>query len=640
MHSPLAGRHLRIGVVFLVSLLGIACSGVEGREGAWSIEEAKSEYFSFKLNQAQDTFSRVWEDEMATAADRVEAAQRLARIAALIDLDTHRARQLLSSAEALGVNRAPTLSMLSRIEREAGNYPSARDAARRAADAAQSPYERRDADVEFARSVFSEMFDHIMQGRASSINRALLQEAFTKVDGVLQVDQGELVASEVALGLSLLLGKGPDALRAWRSYFHVPEVVPVTRILEEPYRALEPILMSWEGDDLAAGTRAQLVQALAGSRMFAHASMVALTGTNGLAPQNAEISEIIAYHKFLRKLDQITVAYYRSVARGNGSEGVYREEVEREAENLWRHLQSSAMRPSFSFSRFRNWIRTRFGADLVFKRANGYFGLHMGHRVIDEQHSVVQYSKQASLRFVVLDFMVSNGYSSWYWDGSAQVGGWANNPTIIQVRSAYADNGISAWRFITDPKKRKEAVERIAENSAVDDSRARENFYAYLPGLDERIGFNHYERLRDRLMAKGLAGARLRLAFIAEIERISFESSIVAHEGRHAIDAQDIMNNWFRSSAVREFRAKLSEVAFSSAPFLALRGGILIRSIGDDTSHGQANERIMKGIVRWMREHTGEIDDLDPGRPLLPQLDQLTDEQLREAFRSMDPLAS
>jgi hypothetical protein len=40
-----------------------------------------------------------------------------------------------------------------------------------------------------------------------------------------------------------------------------------------------------------------------------------------------------------------------------------------------------------------------------------------------------------------------------------------------------------------------------------------------------------------------------------------------------------------------------------------------------------------------MQTHAGEIAQLDPDAPLLPQLDKLTDDQLRAAFRSMDPLA-
>ncbi len=48
----------------------------------------------------------------------------------------------------------------------------------------------------------------------------------------------------------------------------------------------------------------------------------------------------------------------------------------------------------------------------------------------------------------------------------------------------------------------------------------------------------------------------------------------------------------------------------------------------------------MKGVVKWMKKHSDAINGLDPERPLLPQFDLLTDDQIRELFRSMDPLAS
>jgi hypothetical protein len=40
-----------------------------------------------------------------------------------------------------------------------------------------------------------------------------------------------------------------------------------------------------------------------------------------------------------------------------------------------------------------------------------------------------------------------------------------------------------------------------------------------------------------------------------------------------------------------------------------------------------------------LHAHRAEIAGLDATRPLLPQLDKLTDEQLRAAARSMDPYA-
>ncbi len=126
----------------------------------------------------------------------------------------------------------------------------------------------------------------------------------------------------------------------------------------------------------------------------------------------------------------------------------------------------------------------------------------------------------------------------------------------------------------------------------------------------------------------------MRLRYLAELERAVQESSIFAHEGRHAIDKRAGES----SSRNLEFTAKLSEVAFAPEPRLAV-GGIFDANIGDSSPHGQANLKVMKGLVAWMKAHKGEIGELDSERPLLPQFDLLTDDQIRAAFRSMDSLA-
>jgi hypothetical protein len=41
-----------------------------------------------------------------------------------------------------------------------------------------------------------------------------------------------------------------------------------------------------------------------------------------------------------------------------------------------------------------------------------------------------------------------------------------------------------------------------------------------------------------------------------------------------------------------------------------------------------------------MDRHREEIDELDADRPLLPQLDRLTDGQLKKLFRQLDPLSA
>jgi hypothetical protein len=164
--------------------------------------------------------------------------------------------------------------------------------------------------------------------------------------------------------------------------------------------------------------------------------------------------------------------------------------------------------------------------------------------------------------------------------------------------------------------------------------RARTTPVAYSPGVAARLQRDGHRRLLDSIAATGLIGAELEAAFTRELGRAIVESSIFAHEGRHAIDAA-----WPElSTEDREFRAKLSQVAFGPLPRLAL-DGILDANIGDPTPHGRANRRAMEGVLAWMTSQAGEIAGLDRAAPLLPQLPLLTDAQLRAAFSSLDPFA-
>jgi hypothetical protein len=244
------------------------------------------------------------------------------------------------------------------------------------------------------------------------------------------------------------------------------------------------------------------------------------------------------------------------------------------------------------------------------------------------------------MRYIELDSMVSNGYTTWLWDGRASVGGWAypvtaSKPaTIIRTRN---DVAVSAWTSVTDPASVARSRESLDRFNAEDQTRAKQNQYGYFPGLSLRMTMRGRENLLARLKTRGLAGSELRTAFISEFERLTIAAVIFAHEGRHALDQTD--KTLKLSGVDLEFRAKLSEVAFAPEPLMAL-GGIFSSDIGaKGDNHGLANERIMHGLVEWMELHKSEIAGLDGSRPLLPQFDLLTDEQMRAAFRSMDPWA-
>jgi hypothetical protein len=88
-----------------------------------------------------------------------------------------------------------------------------------------------------------------------------------------------------------------------------------------------------------------------------------------------------------------------------------------------------------------------------------------------------------------------------------------------------------------------------------------------------------------------------------------------------------------------EYRAKLSELALSDYPRLALFN-INDRTIGGGTPHGRANEQILRAYVQWMGANAAAIAGFDPAAPALAQIDKLTDDQIRAVARSLDPIAN
>jgi len=230
---------------------------------------------------------------------------------------------------------------------------------------------------------------------------------------------------------------------------------------------------------------------------------------------------------------------------------------------------------------------------------------------------------------------VANGWPAWANDGRSQYGGWpTEGGGYAQVRQPFVDAPLAAWNKATDPESRRKFERETARDSEKDWTAAEKDPYAYLPGLASRLELAAYDGVLEKLKREGLQGDKLRKEFISTVEKALLESSVYAHEGRHLID----MQLGISYNAELEYRAKCAEVAFAPIPRFAF-GGIFSDEIGKDTAHGLANLRVMKGIVAWMQAHSGKIKGIDTARPLLPQFDLLTDEQMREVMRSMDPLA-
>jgi hypothetical protein len=120
-----------------------------------------------------------------------------------------------------------------------------------------------------------------------------------------------------------------------------------------------------------------------------------------------------------------------------------------------------------------------------------------------------------------------------------------------------------------------------------------------------------------------------------------FQDGVPPHLATRLYDEFCKSDEYKKWTDEREFRANLSQIVFTSDPKIAMAWSeILRRNIGLSSQHGRAVERMMKIIVAWMEKHAAEISGLDTSRPMLPQFDLLSGEQIKAIFIEADPMAS
>ncbi|HVR41627.1 MAG TPA: hypothetical protein VMU84_21200 [Thermoanaerobaculia bacterium] len=588
---------------FLVALLLAACTHRPPQElpppSSSRIDEGETAAYNSEFSRAKTIFAEVVAKD-AKRENRDRAALRLATIHWRIDENYDGARHTLAPLTEDGPEQWSALLELARLERSAKNWSAAQSAASRSRNAARTESERRSSITSYALSVIEPEKQRVLAGETVSDVHAL-REAVDLVRVVVDAEPGRLQRSLALLDGGVLL-RDPEAIRAgWSSYF----------VAAAPSKILDHARELVMGDNIAQG--------LVESRLFDEAVMF-----------DPSLHEVARYARFVRDATQRTNDYYRRIAQNQGvvkadDRAVVEKDLRAIAQSVWKDIIGTPFDEKEFDEKRDGELARRFGTFVSVGETGGRLDVHAGHRVLDDSREVEQYGRRATTRFIVLDTMISNGYESWARDGRAQHGGWASEGLIIQVRPAYAEGSLGPWRRLTDPEERKKADEEIARETAKDYERAAKDPYAYLPGLALR--------LRRQSAERTLAKFPQREQWIAEMVRMTQESSIFAHEGRHAIDAHYAK---IEDDAELEFRAKLSEIAFAPDPRLGLTGGIISSDIGSSSPHGKANTRIMKGLVAWMKTHA----NVDQTRPLLPQLDKLTDDELREAARSMDPWAT
>lgn len=618
---------------FLASVLVMTAAPGCGRDAASqepAFSRAQAAFMGHDFDAAEAAYREVLQTD-TVAAHRTEAGAALASIAWRMRHDTATAAGLLRELEASEDGQYRARMERARMLAAHHAWGPAGEAAAAAVQPAKDA-EGRDAARTARAATVIEPVLRARLGRpgGAAVDSGALAAAVAELRELVRAAPGVLEPARWLVLGGVLLHDGPAVLEGWRSYYLISTGDTARGPLAQPRRALSALLPAWRGD---AAQRTPLVRALADSRFFDAAAALAVESASGV-PADGRTAEIVAYTAFLHDAGELTGEYYRQTALGRGEHRAWRRALRERGRALWPRLAWEGAPPAYSEERAREELDRRFGAVVIAGETAGYEDMHYGHRVVDEQRTVSQYGHRAAVRFVSLDAMASNGFQSWAWDGRAAHGGWQNETGIVQVRPGYVDEPRQAWAAVTDTAAIRRSAEELARDSAADAVRAMAAPVAYFPSVLARMQRDDGRALLDSLRAEGLGGGALEAAFQRAVGEAVQESSIFAHEGRHAID--QTLGRF--STEELEYRAKLSQVVFAPRPRLALEG-TMSANVGDRTPHGRANARVLRGILEWMQAHAAEVAGLDPSAPLLPQLPLLSDAQLREAFRSLDPLA-
>lgn len=627
---------LRLPLALLAVAAG-ACasrgSDAQRAAGAEQVLRAGEAFQQHRLRDARAHAESAVANPALAPGDRAVAEHVLATLAWRFDHDFARGREHYRRGVALPDRPATAWAGLVQLELAAKRPAEARRAGLQAVAASRTIDDSVFAVAMLGTAAAEPAMEAARAGRPlAAADSAALRAALAALKPLVAANPGLLRPARVLITAALLMDDGPAALSAFRSYY-LTAIPQRGSVLGDADRALARVLPAWRGPAASPADRLALFRALAQSRLFDEAELV---GARPGAEMDtlAEVRTLAAYAAFARHVREATDEYYRRTALGLREPRALRDTVNAAAARLWPRLRPPGDTAAYSLPAFQREIERRFGAYLGLGETAGYFDLHYGHAVVAREEVIEQYGHRATLRFVSLDDMASNGFQTWAWDSEAAHGGWASESAIYEVRPTRAGAGLQAWARWIEHRVQTLRGDRLAEDSAADWARARGGVTRFLPGLSARLERDGVAQILAPLRARGLRGEALHRAFVLAWDANADRSSIFGHEGRHAIDKRI---GRFTPTEL-EYRAKLSQVAFAPVPRLAVLG-ILQPNAGDPTPHGQANEQALRGLVAWMQAHAGEIRGLDPSLPLLPQATKLSDDQLRAAFRSLDPLA-
>jgi hypothetical protein len=603
----------------VIALLGALATS---SEAAASAQQARTAYFQMQVAEAERLAQAAAGDPATEPAERADAERLLARIAWLIDRDAPRALAALDRALATGADACATTLYRVRVLREA-DRPAAAVAA--AADRAGDCAGARADQLIGARAKAELLQAQAASGPARDAALAAAARSLAALSPAVALSAD---AARVRLALAIERSDGTAALAAWRDYFwlverNAPESFGIDDA--EAARVFDAALGRAPAPADEIGFERLLIRA----GFYDEAKRLdALSGLARRAGADPAYGPIRTYFDFRRRFDAATLSFNRAQARGHGDGGAYAKEVGAILADATHALGGSFWPETLGKAYGLKW---KLGATA------GVESAHIGHVVDDRRLKIAQFGRTGEVRFVSIDNLASNGYQTWLWDGQAATGGWSEGGVIVQVRSSYVSAPLGALLAFQPDAAARAAKDmarfEVQDREALTDGKA----VAYLPALQARLAREAREQVAAKARDEAArSGRSYEAAFLKLYSDAVFGHSIEIHEGRHALDQASYRGAAALADAELEYRAKLSELELGEFPRMPMTT-IFSPDLAGQTPHGKADTRVMQGFVAWIETHRDAVAGYDPALPAAEQIDRLTDAQVREVARGLDP---
>lgn len=603
-------------------------------------DKAQAEIFALHVVDGRRAMVALARNERAPMQDRAQAALLLADMSARMDKDMDAALNWVNMAERYGASAEGVAAAKARALIEGGEPRKAIPFALKANDLAASGERAEERTLLYAESLMA-AYD---SPTASLARRALAINAQT-LRMALEDNPSSQAAAKMLFDFSVRLGDGDTMLQALTVLIPAKERGAGGQFAD-PFNTLKETLSGWLGSTLVPDRRRKIVLALAELRLASAAALIAEKHpSRGKKDFLAEegIAEIVAYAAFLDRLKASLETIYRARVAGEDTAGQAFAAFDEAAIAFAEKVPEALGGEAYDRESFTGYIRNRFGALLNWDDQGSE--LKLGHQLATETTTISQHGVQADVTALSVGFMAARGFEVFVLGENAPGRGWNSDEGTVQLAGSEAaeaggvQTGAALWqRCGAGVDEVKRAVE-IRDMSFGDTALIGDKAVAYLPGLKSRLEWQACRGLMHMLKLSGLEKERIEGAFTAEADFAITEGRVNGYQARFAIERARLGDELANTPEVTlEYHARLAMIIKSPRPRFTLAGAILLPGIGGDTAEGQANAKVLEGFVAWMEANPHEVVAFDRTRPTLVQLDHLSDEQMINIARSLDPL--